>query len=298
MKKLAFKKIDAFATGQSTGNPAGAIYLDDENDLSPAEMQRIAAEMKGFVNEVGYVSRIDPDTFRLKYYSSEREVDFCGHATVAIMYDLIKNDAGLLKKPALNIVTSKAKLLVRNRIPDEDAVFISAPSPRFSAQTLPALHIEDALRIDANDIAENWPIRIVNAGLETLIVPIRTFQTILAIEPDSKNLKLFCETNLIDIVLVFSTEVSNPSHRFRTRVFAPRFGYLEDPATGSGNAAFGHYLLKQKKWNGEVMSLEQNNQHDHPNIIKLLTRQDDVGQTEVTFGGSAILRIQGEYILV
>ncbi len=298
MKKLAFKKIDAFATDKSAGNPAGVIYLNSENELDPKEMQRIAAELKGFVNEVGYVSKLDNDTFLLKYYSSEREVDFCGHATIAIMYDLLKGDAGLLKKPTINLVTNKGKLLVQNRIADEDAVFISAPVPHFSDKSIPKAQIAEALHMDVRDMHQDAPIEVVNAGLETLVVPIRSLQTILAINPDFMKLKLFCENNFIDIVLVFSEEVFDQSTRFRTRVFAPRFGYLEDPATGSGNSAFGHYLLKHEKWSGEVISLEQNDKVDQPNIIKLLTRRDEMNNTEVAFGGGAILRIKGEYFLV
>ena len=122
MKKLVFKKIDAFATDKSAGNPAGAIYLNSENELDP-KICNVLAELKGFVNEVGYICKLDADTFMLKYYSSEREVEFWGHATIAIMYDLLKGDAELLKKPTINIVTSKGKLLVQNRISDEDAVF-------------------------------------------------------------------------------------------------------------------------------------------------------------------------------
>jgi len=298
MKKLIFKKIDAFATDKSAENPAGAIYLNSENELDPKDMQRIAAELKGFVNEVGYICKLDTDTFMLKYYSSEREVEFCGHATIAIMYDLLKSDAELLKKPTINIVTSKGKLLVQNLIPDEDAVFISAPVPHFSDKSIPEAQIAEALHIDVQDMHQGNPIEVVNAGLETLIVPIRTLQTILAIHPDFMKLKLFCENNFIDIVVVFSSEVSDKSNCFRTRVFAPRFGYLEDPATGSGNAAFGHYLLKHKKWNGEVISLEQNDKVNQSNTIKLLTRRDEMKDIEVAFGGGAILRIKGEYFLV
>jgi PhzF family phenazine biosynthesis protein len=298
MKKLIFKKIDAFATDKSTGNPAGAIYLNTEDELNPSEMQRIAAELKGFVNEVGYISRLDDDTFVLKYYSSEREVDFCGHATIAIMYDLLKGNAEIIKKPTINIVTSKGKLLVQNRISDEDAVFISAPVPHFSDKSIPEAQIAEALNIDVQNVHKGGPIEVVNAGLETLIVPIRTLQTILAINPDFMKLKLFCENNFIDIVVVFSSEVSDKSNRFRTRVFAPRFGYLEDPATGSGNAAFGHYLLNHGKWNGEVISLEQNDKVNQSNIVKLLTRRDEMNKIQVAFGGGAILRIKGEYFLV
>jgi len=298
MKKLIFKKIDAFATDKSVGNPAGAIYLNTEHELTPKEMQRIAAELKGFVNEVGYVRKLDNDTFVLKYYSSEREVDFCGHATIAIMYDLLTSNAELLDKPTINIVTGKGKLLVENRIPDENAVFISAPFPQFSDKSIPKTYIAESLHIDIRDIDDEYPIEVVNAGLETLIIPIDALQTILSISPDFMKLKLFCENNLIDIVVVFSSEVSDKSNCFRTRVFAPRFGYLEDPATGSGNAAMGYYLLKHRKWDGEIISVEQNEKMDQPNIIKLLTRHNETNDVEVAFGGGAILRIKGEYFLV
>ena len=56
-------------------------------------------------------------------------------------------------------------------------------------------------------------------------------------------------------------------------------------------------LLKQKKWDGEVISIEQNDKLDQPNIIKLLTRRNEKNNIEVTFGGRAILRINGEYFL-
>ncbi len=92
MKSYRFKKIDAFATQQSDGNPAGMIYLDTFDDLNTDEMLRIAKELKGFVSEVGYVSKIDESTLSLKFFSSEKEVEFCGHATIAILYDQIKND--------------------------------------------------------------------------------------------------------------------------------------------------------------------------------------------------------------
>jgi len=69
MKKFKFKKIDAFATQESDGNPAGMVYLNSLDDITSDEMLRIAKELKGFVSEVGYVSRIDENTFDLKYFS-------------------------------------------------------------------------------------------------------------------------------------------------------------------------------------------------------------------------------------
>jgi len=297
MKKFKFKKIDAFATQESDGNPAGMVYLNSLDDITSDEMLRIAKELKGFVSEVGYVSRIDENTFDLKYFSSEREVDFCGHATIAIMYDLIKNSDNLINQKQINIITCKGNLIVENRISNEDAVFITAPVPVFSPNEINTESIAEALRIDLDEIDNDYTATIVNAGLETLIVPINSLNGILSISPELNELKGFCIENEIDIITVYTDEVSDKENSYRTRVFAPTFGYLEDPATGSGNSAFGYYLLKNKIWDGTFMSVEQNGSIENPNIIKLMAKDTEGANLQVVFGGGAIVRIDGEYIL-
>lgn len=297
MKRFTFKKIDAFATGKSAGNPAAAIYLSAKDDVSADEMQRIAAELEGFVNEVGYVRQLDETTFDLTYYCSEREVDFCGHATIAITYDLLKNDAGLMGKQTLNIDTNKGRLAVENRIAGEDAVFISAPNPIFSSRKVTTSHLAKALGISTGVITTACPTSIVNAGLETLIVPINTLQAVLTMAPQFEALKRFCLENEIDIITAFTDEVADRVNSYRTRVFAPTFGYLEDPATGSGNAALGYYLLENRRWDGKPISLEQNGDYASPNIVKLLAKRDEGDGVHVVFGGGAIVRIAGEYFL-
>ena len=77
--------------GQSAGNPAGCVYLPEPDALSGDAMQQIARELGGFVSEVVYVYT-DEDVTAPRYFSPEREVAFCGHCTVAVLYDLIKND--------------------------------------------------------------------------------------------------------------------------------------------------------------------------------------------------------------
>lgn len=297
MKKFRSKKIDAFATQESDGNPAGMVYLNSLDDITSDEMLRIAKELKGFVSEVGYVSRIDENTFDLKYFSSEREVDFCGHATIAIMYDLIKNGVNLINQKQINIITCKGNLIVENRISNEDAVFITAPVPVFSPNEVNTESIAEALRIDLDEIDNDYTATIVNAGLETLIVPINSLNGILSISPELNELKGFCIENEIDIITVYTDEVSDKENSYRTRVFAPTFGYLEDPATGSGNSAFGYYLLKNKIWDGTFMSVEQNGSIENPNIIKLMAKDTEGANLQVVFGGGAIVRIDGEYIL-
>lgn len=297
MKEFKFKKIDAFATEKSDGNPAGYIWLNSQSDINKKEMLQIAKELKGLVNEVGYVFRISEDSFELKYYSSEREVDFCGHATIAIMYDLIKNDPRLLQLNLLQIKTNRGELKVENRIKKEDAVFIMSPEP-IEKESVPDVHnLADKLKINTSEIRNRYPISVINAGLSTLLVPIKSLKSILDISPELEELKHFCFNSGIDIIEVFTDEVASESNNFRTRVFAPTFGYMEDPATGSGNSAFGYYMIKNGLWKDDIITIEQNAFKNRYNIVKLQRQSDINGNDRVLFGGGAITRIEGKYII-
>ncbi len=294
MKEYLFKKIDAFSTENSSGNPAGYVLLNNQEDISEPEMLHIAKEMKGFVNEVGYVVPSDGG-FKMKYYSSTREVDFCGHATVAIFYDIFKNSSAYREKKEITITTNKGKLQVENKLEGENAVFILSPVPVKISPVPQKEDICEYLRISKSEINSNLPIEIINAGLNTLIVPINSLDSILGIAPSLEELKLFCVNSGLDIIIVFSEEVSDLNSNFRTRVFAPTFGYLEDPATGSGNSAFGYYLMNNEMWQGDTINIEQNSHRQNFNRIKLQQKKDDKELTRVSFGGGAITRLEGKY---
>ena len=75
-------------------------------------------------------------------------------------------------------------------------------------------------------------------------------------------------------------------------MFAPKFGYLEDPATGSGNSAFANYLLSERLWDGSLITIEQGGCNRVFNAVRL-KHQDG----KVLFGGSATVKIEGEYCL-
>jgi len=297
MKKLRFKKIDAFASKYSSGNPAAVIYLDKLEELSEDEKLQIAKELKGFVSEVGYVCPGTETDYELSFFSSEREVAFCGHATIAIMNDIIANNEALHSQTTLSLATRTDRLQVENRYRDEKSVYISAPPPRFSMKEISAVDVAAALHSHIENLDNARPIKIINGGLETLVVPMTGLAPILCVTPDLQILKEFCLHIGVDIVLLYSSEIAFQESRYRTRVFAPKYGYLEDPATGSGNSAFGYYLLAHGMWTGEKIKIEQNGLRNVPNFVHLFSQKTSVGDFCVWFGGSAIVRIDGQYNL-
>lgn len=289
MNTYKYQKVDAFTSATSTGNPAACIFLDENQTLSEEAMLEIAKQHKGFVSEVIFCSYYNG--IFLTYYSSECEVSFCGHGTIACMYNLIKDTESLYKSSEIQIqANKKGKLTVYNRIPEQDAVFISAPKPNFMKININLMDIAISLGLNEGDIKADLPIDFIDAGLRTLIVPLRSTTKLVSIFPNESELKHFCLQNNIDIILIFSLIENDKSHIAHTRVFAPKFGYLEDPATGSGNSAFGYYMLKQNLWNGSLCSIEQGGSDWVFNTVKLYFENETM-----FFGGRATTRIDGKY---
>ena len=293
MHAYQYRKIDAFTFKNSTGNPAACIYLDNNQVLSDTEMLNIAKQHKGFVSEVIYCTKNADFSYNLLYYSSECEVEFCGHGTIACMYNLIKEDSSLLNQKEFIIHTNKkGTLRVFNEIPAQDAVYITAPAPQYVEMNIEAENIAENLKLQYNDISVTASIEIIDAGLRTLIIPVKTLEKEINVFPNEQNLKSFCLENEIDIILIYSLEVADEKNWAHTRVFAPKFGYLEDPATGSGNSAFGYHMLKNNLWDGKTISIEQGSIDRVFNVVNLSYKDE-----RIIFGGSATTRIKGVYYL-
>lgn len=256
-------------------------------------MLAIAKQHKGFVMEVVFCSKRTLSSFDLIYYSSECEVSFCGHGTIACMYSLIKDTPELITQKEITIHTRKKGILsVYNNIPEQNAVYIAAPLPVYMNMALTVGEIADNLEIGDDKISSGYPVDFIDAGNRTLIVPIGSFDDEINLFPNEQKLRNFSLANGIDVILIFCKEVKDSRHFFHTRVFAPKYGYLEDPATGSGNAAFGYYMLKNKIWKSRDILIEQGGADRVFNTV-ILSFKDG----KILVGGGASTRIQGIYYL-
>lgn len=291
MKTFEYRKIDAFTSGKSLGNPAACIYLHEGENLTETEMLDIAKQHKGFVSEVIYCTPKAENIFGLIYFSSECEVDFCGHGTIACMYNLIKENANLINQKEISIITNKKGVLtVYNEIETQNAVYITAPNPQYIGSKFQVNEIAENLSLTEKQISISYSIDLIDAGLRTLIVPLVNLDNEITVFPNEQRLKDFCLNNGLDIILIYTLGTDNPQNIAHTRVFAPKFGYLEDPATGSGNSALGYYMLKNGIWDGKPITIEQGGKDRIFNTVNLAYRNN-----QMLFGGKATTRIKGVY---
>ena len=75
-------------------------------------------------------------------------------------------------------------------------------------------------------------------------MPVHRLATIKKLKPDFPTLANELKKLKVKAVCVFTLETKEKSSAVHSRFFAPNYGILEDPVTGSANGPLGYYLQK------------------------------------------------------
>jgi PhzF family phenazine biosynthesis protein len=225
-------RIAAFSDGDQGGNPAG-VWIGPA--LPPdAEMQRLAHAL-GF-SETAFAAR-SGDGFRVRYFSPEAEVAFCGHATIALGAALARAYGDGVYPLALN----QADITVEGR---RDGALTSAAlqsPPTRSAPAAPQLVAAalDLFGYSEADLDPRIPPGLAHAGNDHLVLALASRDLLAAMRYALQaGRELMLAHGLVTIVLVWAES----ARLFHTRNPFAVGGVYEDPATGAGTAALAGYL--------------------------------------------------------
>jgi PhzF family phenazine biosynthesis protein len=229
---VQIQKIAAFSDGNSGGNPAGVLiaeFLPDET-----EMQRIAAEV-GF-SETVFAAPMG-DGWRVRYFSPESEVPFCGHATIALGAALaLRHGDGIFA-----LTLNQATITVEGR-KESNLIVAALQSPPTHSLPAPPSLVSAVLELfgySPSDLEPRIPAALANAGADHLILGLKTRTALSAMRYDlAAGRRLMQAAGLVTIVLVHAETLN----LFHTRNPFASGGVYEDPATGAGTAALAGYL--------------------------------------------------------
>ena len=84
--RIPIYQIDAFSNEIFKGNPAAVCPLNSW--LEDSLLQRIAQENN--LSETAYFIQENHNTFHLRWFTPEYEIDLCGHATLATAHVIFK----------------------------------------------------------------------------------------------------------------------------------------------------------------------------------------------------------------
>lgn len=221
-------RIAAFSDGATGGNPAGVVIADALP--SDDEMRRVAAEV-GF-SETAFAAPIE-NGWRVRYFSPESEVPFCGHATIALGAAL----AGRFGDGVFALTLNDARITVEGR---NDAAALQSPPTRSAAVSQEV--IDEALRLFgyvADDLDPRLPPARIHAGADHLLLALRSREALAAMRYELNAGRAFMRREgFVTITLAYA----ETPQLFHTRNPFASGGVYEDPATGAASAALAGYL--------------------------------------------------------
>ncbi|PSN16701.1 PhzF family phenazine biosynthesis protein [filamentous cyanobacterium CCT1] len=223
-------KIAAFSDGDTGGNPAGVLIADAHP--SEAEMRQIAAEV-GF-SETAFAAPAGSG-WRVRYFSPESEVPFCGHATIALGAALALQQGDGVFPLSLNA----AEITVEGQRSPLSAALQSPPTRSAAAPPQLVADVLNLFGYSEADLDPKLPPALAHGGADHLVLGLTTRAALSAMRYDlAVGRDLMNREGLVTICWVYA----ETPQRFHTRNPFASGGVYEDPATGAATAALAGYL--------------------------------------------------------
>ncbi len=212
--------------------------------------------MRAIAAEVGYSETAfatpQGTGWRVRYFSPESEVPFCGHATIALGAALAMQHGDGVFPLTLN----HADISVEGK---RDGAIIAASlqsPPTRSTQAPPAL-VAEALALfgyTQADLNPALPPGLAHAGPDFLVLALNSRAALSAMRYDLDAGRDFMRREGLTTVLL---AYAQSPQLFHTRNPFASGGVYEDPATGASTAAFAGYLRDLAWPHGGVIDIVQ-----------------------------------------
>lgn len=222
----AYEILDVFTDTPLTGNPLAVVH--DADGLEAPAMQTIAAEFN--LSETVFLARSAAGHMAdARIFTPRRELPFAGHPAIGTAVALAARHG------TAEVAFAIPAGLVRARVEGGRAAFDAPQLPTVFAEGLPAEPVAAALGLEVAAVGfAAMRTCHVGVGPGFTIVPVDGPQRLDAIALD---LAGWGGAFAAGFEAAFVVAPDGPG-RFRARMFAPRDGIMEDPATGSAAVAF------------------------------------------------------------
>jgi trans-2,3-dihydro-3-hydroxyanthranilate isomerase len=267
--QLSYRILNVFTVGDDpfSGNPL--CVFEDAQGLSTEQMQNLARQLN--LSETTFVTPAHNDaTATVRIFTPFFEMPFAGHPTLGtahVVRELFTaGDMIVLRMPAGDIaVTADGNTwTLQANHPTTREVAISVENLTRTVGLLPSSLAAQPL----------W----VNAGVEQLVVPLRSADDVRAAQADPRLLREF-GTGVDGESLMFVWAPTGPETIESRFFFIQGNAAIEDPATGSACANLGGWFLANGV-RGIHRRIHQGGAIQRPSILDLTV--DDQGTILVT----------------
>ncbi|HEV2574177.1 PhzF family phenazine biosynthesis protein [Methylocella sp. CPCC 101449] len=295
-----FQTLDVFTERRFGGNPL-AVVIDSEG-LSGDDMQRIAREFN-LSETIFLLEARDPvNTARVRIFTPGAELPFAGHPTIgaAVAIGLMKaprliqvQDVGLVIEEEIGAVSCTVR---QRKGRQAEAEFILPHLPQRLGDTGTVAEVAQALSLDESDIGfDDHQTGVWSAGVALSFIPVASLAAVARARVNLAHWDAAFPGEGGFGALLYTKQVSDEGHHVHARMFAPKLGIAEDPATGSAAAAFaGVCMAYEKPEDGEhLIVIEQGYEMGRPSQIMLKLSVVDGVLQSAAIGGAAVPVMEG-----
>jgi trans-2,3-dihydro-3-hydroxyanthranilate isomerase len=267
--------VDAFARRPLEGNPVAVFF--DAADLSAELMQRIANEMH--LSEVTFV--LPPEhggDARIRIFTPVNELPFAGHPLLGTAVAL--GEALSVNRLRLETAMGSVDIVVD----DKDGahwVRMQQPVPSWgpyerATELLAALGVASA----------STPVEVYRNGPRHVFVGFEDVPSLSALRPDHRAL-----SRLPDMA---ANCFAGSGTRWRSRMFSPAYGVVEDAATGSAAGPLAVHLARHglAGW-GEEIHIAQGVEIGRCSVMSATAEGDGEQVSSVHVSGHAVVIARG-----
>jgi trans-2,3-dihydro-3-hydroxyanthranilate isomerase len=270
---------DVFTDTPLTGN-ALAVFTD-ARDLDDETMQALAREMNLSESVFVLPATTDDADVRIRIFTPIRELPFAGHPTLGSAFVL----GGPLSKVVIRLETGAGVVPVELEREGPRIVFglMEQPIPTFELVDDPE-PILAALGVSGSGL----PIERYELGPGHVYFELGSPQDVAALEPDVSALARATQ----DGANCFARDGDG----WKTRMFAPNHGVVEDPATGSAAGPLAVHLARHGRIAfGERIRISQGAELQRPSVLYAEAHGSDGEIDRVRVGGSAVTVARGHF---
>ncbi|WP_108868929.1 PhzF family phenazine biosynthesis protein [Aquimarina aquimarini] len=240
-KKITVHILSAFVENDKGGNPAGVVLNADKLSAK----NKLAIAKKVGLSETAFVSKSNTEDFKLDFFTPTKQIAHCGHATVATFSYLQQIGAVQSNNSSKETIDGRRKIKLTG-----DLAFMEQLAPSYLDMSHKENVILESLGLQKTDLISNVPIKLVNTGNSFVIIPVKDIEVLKNITPDFNLINTISEE--LDLIgyYVFSNKTEDSKKDATSRMFAPRYGILEEAGTGMAAGPLACYLfdvLKNKK---------------------------------------------------
>lgn len=291
---MRFYIVDVFAESRLSGNQL-AVFRDCGR-LDTEAMQRIAQEMH--YSETTFITSEEPRDggYDVRVFTPAFELPFAGHPTLGTAY-VVQSQImrGPAEKVLLNMKVGQIPVSFSYKEGAPDVLWMRQKRPTFG-KTFGRGRIAKILGLEASDIDQKFPIRLVSTGVPFVIVPLKGLKAIKRINIDAPGLRKLLKETKTAVILAFSPETYSNENQLNVRVMGVPENIPEDPATGSGNGCLAAYLIKHRYFGTDAIDIrvEQGYEIDRRSLLLLRAKKTPTG-IEVNVGGRVQFIAAGEF---